>query len=224
MITIVNYGLGNLASIKNALLRLGLTATVSDDAEMINTSEIIILPGVGAANAGMKNLNEKSLTGPIINGLKLGKPFLGICLGMQLLFDKSEEGNTPCLGIIGGVVKKFKKKKRVPQIGWNQVQLKININKLAGNADAGESQKLSILTDNLANCQYYYFINSYYCQPSDKSIIVGTTKYGEEFPSLIVKDNIVATQFHPEKSGRTGQQLLKNIFRYFNLLKKERRK
>lgn len=195
MIVIIDYGLGNLTSVKNALDKLGLKSKISGDPKTIESSTALILPGVGAARQGMKNLKKLGLNKIIIKEIKKEKPFLGICLGMQLLFEKSEEGNVDCLGIFKGSVKKFKKERKIPQIGWNNV---LFTNK----------QKLF---QGIPDRSFFYFVNSFYCQPQDKSIIAGTTEYGERFTSIVIKDNVVGMQFHPERSGDIGLQLLKNF-------------
>lgn len=195
MIAIINYGLGNLASVKNTLERLKIPAIITSDIVEIKKSDAIILPGVGSAKQGMKNLRAQKLNEVLINEIKKGKPFLGICLGMQLLFSKSEEGNVRCLNIIEGKVKQFDSKKlKIPQIGWNTVKQKIE-NKLFKNIPKNSS---------------FYFVNSYYCQPDDKSVVVGETEYEINYCSVLVKNNIIATQFHPEKSGQIGQKFIKN--------------
>ena len=195
MIVIIDYGVGNLASVKNALDKLGAKSVISSDPEVIKKAKALILPGVGAAGQGMKNLKEKGLDKVVINEIKKGKPFLGICLGMQLLFEKSEEGNVKCLGILNGSVKKFRKMRKVPQIGWNQIDMK---------------QK-SVLFKDLKDRSYFYFVNSFYCLPKDKKVIAGLTDYGETFASIVVKDNVMGVQFHPEKSGPVGFKLLENF-------------
>ncbi len=202
MIAVIDYGLGNMGSVTNALNTLGVLNTISSDPFVIKKAKAIILPGVGAAGQGMKNLKERKLDTLITNEIKKGKPFLGICLGMQLLFEKSEEGNVSCLGIFKGVVKKFRKEKKIPQIGWNQVEMK------------NERLKMRNLFTKIPNKSYFYFVNSYYCAPVDSKIIAGETTYGETFASIVEKDNIVGVQFHPEKSGDVGFQLLKNFIRF----------
>ncbi len=164
MIVIIDYGLGNLASVKNALDKLGIKNIISGDFSVIKKAKALILPGVGSAGQGMKNLKKTGLDKVITGEINKGKPFLGICLGMQLLFDSSEEGNVNCLGILKGKVLKFKKKRKIPQIGWNQ-----------------------IIPDN----NFFYFVNSYYCQPERLSIIAGESNYGEKFASVVVKNNII---------------------------------
>lgn len=202
MIVVVDYELGNLASIVNALKKLEIPSRISSDPNMIKKAKALILPGVGAAREGMKNLKNTGLDKVITKEIQNSKPILGICLGMQLLFERSEEGDVECLGILKGIVKKFCKERKIPQIGWNEVEIQSHPDSIG--------TKLKILFKNIPNGSYFYFINSYYCKPEDKSIIVGKTEYGKEFTSVIVKDNIVATQFHPEKSGKAGLQFLKN--------------
>lgn len=192
MIVIIDYGLGNLGSVKNTLNKLGVDSMISKSASNIEKADALILPGVGSAKQGIKNLKKINLDKILVREIKKGKPFLGICLGMQLLFSESEEGNVSCLNVIEGKVKVFKSKKlKIPQIGWNEVRIKN-------------------LFFNIPNNSSFYFVNSYFCQPKDKSIIVGETEYGINFCSIIIKKNIVATQFHPEKSGQVGLQFIKN--------------
>lgn len=195
MIVIIDYGVGNLASVKNALDKLGINNVISNDPEMIKKADSLILPGVGAAGQGMKNLKKNGLDKVIVEEIKKGKPFLGICLGMQLLFEKSEEGNVDCLGILKGTVKKFKKMKKIPQIGWNQIEIK---------------QKDNLFID-IKNNSYFYFVNSFYCLPKNEKLITGATNYGEIFASVVSQDNVMGVQFHPEKSGPVGFKLLENF-------------
>ncbi|MBI3379473.1 imidazole glycerol phosphate synthase subunit HisH [Candidatus Gottesmanbacteria bacterium] len=204
MIAIIDYGIGNLASITNALNKLNIKSIITDDVDEMKKASGLILPGVGAAGEGMKNIKERKLDKVLIETVKRGKPFLGICLGMQLLFEKSEEGQVECLGVLKGMVKKFRKERKVPQIGWNQIKY--------------QKQKMNTLQlfSGIPNDSYFYFVNSYYCIPEDSSIIAAKTIYGEDFASVVVQKNIVATQFHPEKSGKAGFNLLGNFAR--NLL------
>lgn len=195
MIVIIDYGLGNLASVKNALDKLGVKSMISSDPAIIRGAKALILPGVGAAGQGMRNLKEKGLDKVITDEINKGKPFLGICLGMQLLFEKSEEGDINCLGILKGSVKKFKKMKKIPQIGWNQINIK----------------KDSTFFKDVGDKDYFYFVNSFYCLPEDKEVIAGITNYGESFSSIVQKDNVIGVQFHPEKSGPVGFKLLENF-------------
>lgn len=202
MITIIDYGIGNLGSIANALTRLGKNFQISSSPSVVEKATVLILPGVGAAGKGMENLKKLGLDKVIVEQIKIGCPFLGICLGMQLLFDFSEEGNVTCLGILKGKVKKFRQMRKIPQIGWNQVTIQ------GINHPRGVELKLF---NGIVNNSYFYFVNSYYCDPFDKLIIIGSTEYGETFPSIIAKNNIVATQFHPEKSGKVGHAFLNNF-------------
>lgn len=196
MIGIIDYGLGNLTSVKNALDKLGVPNFISGDPVKLKKSTGLILPGVGAAGAGMKNLTAGKLDRLIIEEIKKGKPFLGICLGMQLLFDYSEEDNTKCLSIFPGIVKKFQGNLKVPQVGWNNVRIM--------------NQESRIMQD-IKDESYFYFVNSFYCDPRDKNFIAGETDYVITFASVLEKDNIFATQFHCEKSGEVGLKLLKNF-------------
>lgn len=203
---VIDYGLGNLASVSNALDKLGIPNRISSDEDIIRKANGLILPGVGAAGKGMRNLKNRRLDKIIMDEITNRKPILGICLGMQLLFEKSEEGDIKCLGILKGRAVKFRREKKVPQIGWNEVKIK----NPASPAGRYESIIKNILFKNISDNSYFYFVNSYYCLSYDKSIIAAETEYGERFPSVIVKDNIVATQFHPEKSGDVGMQFIKN--------------
>ncbi len=197
MIAIINYGLGNLASVKNTLDRLKIPAIITNDIVEIQKAEAIILPGVGSAKQGMENLKKGKLDKILISEIKNGKPSLGICLGMQLLFSESEEGNVKCLNVIEGKVKMFKNKKlKIPQIGWNEIIY--------------QRSKIKNLFNKIPDKSSFYFVNSFYCQPDDQSIVAAKTKYGINFCSILVKQNIIATQFHPEKSGQIGQQFIKN--------------
>lgn len=206
MIGIIDYGLGNLTSVKNALDKLNVPNFISDDLVKLKNSTGLILPGVGAAGTGMKNLKAKKLDQLIIGEIQSGKPFLGTCLGMQLLFEFSEEGNTKCLGIIPGKVKKFTGNLKIPEIGWNTVRIQ---------KSKVKSQKYNLVfksfLNGIKNNSYFYFVNSYYCEPDLKEIITGATDYGITFASVIENDNIFATQFHSEKSGETGLKVLKNF-------------
>lgn len=199
MITIVDYGMGNVGSVKNALLFLGAKVLISRELTDIEKSTHIVLPGVGAFGDGMKKLEEFGLVDVLrIEAIEKRKPFLGICLGMQLLASIGEEGGLhKGLGWVPGRVRRFKideEKFRVPHIGWNDV-LPVN--------DAP-------LFSGIAS-SVFYFVHSYFFVPEDKNIIAATCDYGEEFPAAIQKDNIFGVQFHPEKSQKSGLALLKNF-------------
>lgn len=195
MIVIIDYGVGNLASITNTLNKLGIPNKISSNPSVIKKAESLILPGVGAAGQGMENLKKKGLDKVIVEETEKGKPFFGICLGMQLLFERSEEGSVDCLGILKGSVKKFKMMRKVPQIGWNQIDIK---------------QRLNLFKD-IKDKSYFYFVNSFYCLPKHKKVIAAVTNYGETFASIVAQDNVIGVQFHPEKSGPVGLKLLENF-------------
>ena len=188
MIAIIDYGAGNLKSVKNALDYLNVDSIITDKPEDIIKSDRLILPGDGSFGYMMENLEKKGLVNPIKNFIKSGKPFLGICLGLQGLFEESEESpNVKGLSIFKGKVVKFGRGK-VPQIGWNKIFPK---------------QK------NIFKEDFMYFVNSYYVVPKDNSIIATMTDYNGNFVSAIKANNITAMQFHPEKSGKAGIELLK---------------
>jgi glutamine amidotransferase len=196
-IIIIDYGLGNLASVANALKKLEIPYEISGSIDVIKNSEALILPGVGAAGQGMKNLKKRKLDKVIVEQIQKGIPFFGICLGMQLLLSESEEGNVMCLGVIQGKAKKLQTNLKIPEIGWNNVRIM--------------NYESRIMKD-ISNDNYFYFINSYVCIPEDKKIITGTTNYGGDFCSVFEKENIFGVQFHPEKSGEAGLMLLKNFW------------
>ena len=198
MITIIDYGLGNLGSVKNALDKLGVNSTISSKMSDIENADGLILPGVGAAGEGMKNLREKKLDKSIRQVVQNGKPLLGICLGMQLLMSSSEEGDVSCLNIVNGKVKKFIATLKVPQIGWNSVQAKEGCPLFKG----------------IPKMSFYYFVHSYYCAPILATDVEAQTQYGETFCSALRRKNVFGVQFHPEKSGENGLRLLKNYANY----------
>lgn len=195
MINIIDYGLGNLGSVKNALDKIGVDSQISKSVSAIKNADGLILPGVGAAGEGMKNLKERGLDMVIKREVFNGKPILGICLGMQLLMSRSEEGNVDCLDIIDGIVKKFTVSLKVPQIGWNTVK------------NGKDSQLFVDIPEN----SYFYFVHSYYCSPTDKKSVIGNTQYGKPFCSVFQRNNVFGVQFHPEKSGENGLKMLKNF-------------
>ena len=199
MIAIIDYGINNLDSVKNAFDRLEVDSIVTSDFNIISRANALILPGVGTAIEGMRNLKKLRIDKLLTSEVRNGKPLLGICLGMQLLMDWSEEGNVDCLGLIDGTVEKFTNKLKVPQIGWNNVKI--------------SNFELPI-TNQIAQNSYFYFVHSYYCIPTDANISLGITSYGLDYCSIFAKNNIVCVQFHPEKSGKVGFQLLRNFINY----------
>jgi glutamine amidotransferase len=199
MIDVVDYRAGNSPSVIYALERLGLPCRLIAKPEEVATSERLVLPGVGAARATLDSLLESELTGALQQRVRDdGVPFLGICIGLQVLFDHSEEGDTECLGWIPGRVRRFSDDLRVPQIGWNAVDVTRAHPVLEGFPDGG----------------HCYFVNSYYADPSEPDDALGITEYGVRFPSIVARDNIVATQFHAEKSGPVGLGVLANFARW----------
>ncbi|MFC1690878.1 imidazole glycerol phosphate synthase subunit HisH [Nanoarchaeota archaeon] len=194
-VAIVDYGAGNLKSVSKALDFLKVENIITDKPEDILEADKIILPGVGNFGDTMKQLKQKNLIEPIKQAIESGKSYLGICLGLQILFEKSQESSELGLGIFKGKVVKFNSDKlKIPQIGWNNINIKKE-SKLFDGIDKG----------------YFYFVHSYYVVPEDKDIILTTTDYGGEFVSGIEKNNIYAVQFHPEKSGKVGLRLLRNF-------------
>ncbi|MCK8824239.1 imidazole glycerol phosphate synthase subunit HisH [Fuchsiella alkaliacetigena] len=198
MIAIIDYGMGNLRSVEKALEKLGFKAEITDQAEEILGAEAVILPGVGAFGDAMENLKAAGLIEVIKEVIDSGKPFLGICLGMHLLFSSSEEwGQQEGLDIIKGQVVKFptELELKIPHMGWNQLHL----------------QKDTALFDGLESGLFQYFVHSYYVVPDDEAVIATTTDYGIDFVSSIQKDNIYAVQYHPEKSSEQGLEILRNF-------------
>ncbi|MFQ3675804.1 MAG: imidazole glycerol phosphate synthase subunit HisH [Endomicrobiia bacterium] len=222
-VNVIDYGAGNLKSIVKSLAVLGLTPKIvnpllSTTNHQLLDCDLLVLPGVGEFGSSLKVLNI--VKDKIVQHIVSGKPLLGICLGIQLLFDKSEESpGTKGLGLIAGEVVKFKYYKKfslpVPHMCWNKVRfIEVETDKVK----SGKIDKRAILLQNLDEEEFFYFVHSYYPVPEKKDVVFGTTVYGKKFCSMIVKDNIVATQFHLEKSGERGLLLLKNIVRYFDRL------
>lgn len=196
MIAIVDYGMGNLRSVQKGFERVGVAAIITDDANKLAEADAIVLPGVGAFSAAMRRLEEANLVEAIRGEIDAGKPYLGICLGLQLLFTESEEGGRSFgLDIIPGKVVRFPTGLKVPHIGWNEVDIKKDI---------------PILKD-IPQKSYLYFVHSYYVVPDDPSVIAATTNYGIDFTSIIHKGNIFAIQCHPEKSQALGLRILRNF-------------
>lgn len=192
MIQIIDYGAGNLKSVQNALKKLGIATKIINSGNELNLNNKTIFPGVGAAGSAMKELKKRSFIEIIP---KIKAPFLGICLGMQLLMEFSEENDVACLGIVKGKVRRFSGDIKIPQIGWNKVNL----------CD-GDNPLFKDVPDK----SYFYFVNSYYAD-CDNSFVIGSTDYGINFASCVCKNNFYGVQFHPEKSGEIGLKLLNNF-------------
>lgn len=204
MLAVVDYGAGNLRSVVRALIFVGAEPVVSADPDFLLRADALVFPGVGAAGSAMRQLRERGLDGAIREFCRSGRPVLGVCLGLQLLFEWSEEdGGTPGLGLLPGLVRRFPDGLKVPHMGWNQVRLRQAHPVFAGIPDG----------------TYFYFVHSYYAQPADPTLIVGTTDYGVDFASVVARENLVATQFHPEKSSRWGLAVYANFLRKFVGLK-----
>jgi glutamine amidotransferase len=196
MIAVVDYGAGNLASVVNALERIGAPVRVTSSRDEILSAEGVIVPGVGAAADTMKHLHSLELEPVIRRVISQGTPFLGICMGMQVLMTSSFEGGEhQCLDLIPGHVRKLPSGQPIPHMGWNQVW----------------QTTTSPLFEGIPNGAEFYFVHSYYVDPVDASWAGGRTDYGLEFPSVLIRDNVLATQFHPEKSGKWGLKLLANF-------------
>ncbi len=190
----MNYGVGNLRSIKRGLERSGAQIQITHNPAQLRKSDAIVLPGVGAFTPAIRNLI--TITEVVKDAFEAGKPILGVCLGLQLLFTRSSEGgSTRGLDFISGDIVKFPYTVKIPQMGWNTI-------------DFAQAHPL---LEGVKNHSYVYFVHSYYPQPLDPNIIVATTEYGLRFPSMIAKQNLFATQFHPEKSSKTGLTILKNF-------------
>ncbi|MHB8621124.1 MAG: imidazole glycerol phosphate synthase subunit HisH [Chloroflexota bacterium] len=197
-VVVVDYGAGNLRSVRRALEHTGAEVEVTDQVEAIRRASAVVLPGVAAAADTMKGLRERGLVQPLLDVIAAGTPFLGLCMGLQALLTYSEEGgHQDCLDVIPGAVHKLPVGLKVPQMGWNQVILR----------------QAHPLLEGIASGSYFYFVHSFYAEPRDLSTVVGTTEYGIEFPSVLARGNVLATQFHPEKSGPTGLRLYRNFVR-----------
>lgn len=196
MIALIDYGMGNLGSVAKALARVGCEPQITSDPAVVAEAERVVLPGVGAFDDCMRNLVARGLDAAVKDAVAAGKPFLGICLGLQMLFDSSEEGGEmPGLGLLPGQVVRFRHALKIPQIGWNQINLRAPAPQLAGVPEGA----------------WVYFVHSYYVVPDDPAVIATTTDYGHEFCSAIRTGNVFATQFHPEKSQAVGLQILQNF-------------
>jgi len=198
MIAVIDYGAGNLGSVVNALKKLGYQPTVTGAVPDILKADAVFLPGVGAAADTMKSLAATGMDDAVRKLVELGRPLFAICIGLQVLFTGTEEGGDhKCLGIIPGRVSKLPAGLKIPHMGWNQVK-QVSVHPVFND-----------IPDNTN----FYFVHSYYAHPLDRSVVAGVTEYGIEFCSMIIQDNLFATQFHPEKSGEAGLKMYSNFLR-----------
>lgn len=202
MIAIIDYNAGNITSVARALQNIGQDFVVTDDTKKLDAASHVVFPGVGAAGEAMAYLCQKKLDVWLKNFIKTGKPLLGICLGTQIILDYSEENETKCIGLVAGSTKRFPEQLssegellKIPQMGWNSVKLR----------------RSHPVFYNVSPDAEFYFVHSYYPAPSDESAVLGITNYGMNFCSVLAKNNLLAMQFHPEKSGRPGLQILRNF-------------
>jgi len=195
-IAIIDYGVGNLRSVERAFAATGNPATITDDSSVLRQAKGLVLPGVGAFAACMKALSSRGFDALVRERVAEGTPLLGICVGMQLLFEESEEfGNATGLGLIRGRVRRLPSDEVVPQVGWNQIR----------------KRNLHPILSRIEDDTFFYFVHSYYCDVADETIVIGETDYGVTYPSLIGQGDLYGVQFHPEKSQAVGLQLLSNF-------------
>lgn len=197
-LVVVDYGAGNLHSVARAVTHEGARPLITSNPRYVAEAEALILPGVGAAADTMLNLRQRGLVDPIRKYIASGRPFLGVCMGQQALFDVSEEGGEhDCLGVLPGRVVRLPQGLKVPHMGWNRVRI----------------VREHPIFDGIDDGSYFYFVHSYYPRPEDPAAVIGETEYGVTFASVVARDNVVATQFHPEKSGATGLRMYRNFLR-----------
>jgi glutamine amidotransferase len=194
-IIIIDYQSGNLRSVAKALEAVGAQPQISGDPAQLESADAVVFPGQGCGPAAMAALRERQLVEPLKEYVASGRPFLGVCLGLQLLLDHTEEGNAQCLGIVSGTVQRLPQGLKVPHMGWNNVQF----------------QKAHPVFQGIPQGSHFYFVHSYYAAPDDLQGIAGITEYGVPFCSAYAQDNLVATQFHPEKSGHLGLRIYQNF-------------
>jgi glutamine amidotransferase len=198
MIAVIDYGAGNLRSVLNALGRLGYQAKITSTAGELASAQVMILPGVGAAADSMDRMAKLGLVDPIRRFIAEGRPFLGVCIGLQLLLTGTEEGGWhECLNVIPGVVRRLPSGLKIPHMGWNQLKQRASHPIFSDIPDEAD----------------FYFTHSFYAEPEDESIVAGTTSYGLPMCSMIIRDSLIATQFHPEKSGEYGLKMYANFLK-----------
>lgn len=195
-VVIIDYGAGNLRSVTRAVAKAGFCADVSSDPRALDEARAVIVPGVGAAADTMRNLREKGMIEPLTEFIAAGRPFLGVCMGLQALLSSSDEGGgETCLDIIPGTVRRITGELKVPHMGWNTVR------QVSEHA----------IFDGIPDDAYFYFVHSFYVDPVDPSVVIGETEYGRTIPAVIARDNVIATQFHPEKSSTHGLMFYANF-------------
>ncbi|MBI2867610.1 MAG: imidazole glycerol phosphate synthase subunit HisH [Chloroflexi bacterium] len=201
---IIDYGAGNLRSVAKAFERLGYPPQVTNSPSDVLKADAVVLPGVGAAGDTMRTLTGLGLDDAVRKTIAADRPFFGVCLGLQLLFESSEEGGAECLGLLQGRVRRFAGNLKVPHMGWNQVS----------------QRQAHPLFTGVPDNSNFYFVHSYYPEPAEATLVIGETSYGVAFCSALARGNLVATQFHPEKSGDLGLKLYDNFVRYLVLAQK----
>src|SRR5579859_2146302 len=199
MIAIIDYGAGNIRSIEKALEHVGAAVQVTDEPSVVTRAQAVVLPGVGSGGAAMARMTQQGLDDAIRQSTQEGKPFLGICLGMQLLADHHAEGEVDGLSLFAGEVRRIPHGPKIPHMGWNQVM--------------PQRSALAIF-EGIQPDAYFYFAHSYYVEPLDQQGVAAVTDYGSPYCSVIVTERVWGTQFHPEKSGTVGLQMLKNFVRW----------
>ena len=197
-IAIVDYDAGNLRSVQKALERFDANAVITSSPERMASADAVVVPGQGACDSSMRHLRQRGLIEPIRDYIASGRPYLGVCLGLQLLLDASDEGQEPCLGVVEGRCSRIPDGPKIPHMGWNQVKWR----------------KPHPVFEGVPDGSHFYFVHSYYADPEDGAIVAGTTDYGVEFCSAAAWDSVVAVQFHPEKSGRLGLKIYENFVRW----------
>lgn len=197
-VAIIDYGVGNLRSVEKAFAATGCAAVVSADEDVLREADRLVLPGVGAFGACMNALAERGFDFLVRERVAAGTPLLGVCVGMQMLFEESDEfGATRGLGLLRGRVRRFGDDLVVPQVGWNQIRQRIR----------------HPLFDGIKDSAFFYFVHSYYCEPLDREVVLGETDYGKAYASAVAQENLCGVQFHPEKSQAAGLRLLSNFAR-----------
>jgi len=198
MIAIIDYGAGNLRSVANAITKLGYQSTVTSNSSEVLDAAAVILPGVGAAGDTVDSLEKLGMSSALWQLIEQERPLFAVCIGLQILFSRTEEGGGhKCLGVFPGVVRRLPPGLKIPHMGWNQVRQSF----------------AHRIFDGIPDEANFYFVHSYYAEPDETSVVAGTTDYGLSLCSMVIKDNLVATQFHPERSGEYGLRMYANFLK-----------